>query len=239
MTAALPDGTVAKAGGKVIKNVAGYDLSKLNAGAFGTLGVIAQVSVRLHPMPEGTATSRLSSSDPDELGRLASDLAHRPLELDALDVCWSGGEGALLARFTGTTCTQQAAGVEGCEVIDDDDALWDEQRAGQRGDITVRVAGLPTELPDVLRAADAVGGSVVGRAAAGTSYVRVASPDAVERLRTALEAPCVVLDAPADVRAQLDPWDLREGGELTLARRVKERFDPGRVCNPGLFIGGI
>ena len=51
VTIALPDGTVARAGGKVIKNVAGYDLSKLMTGAFGTLGVIAQVALRLHPLP--------------------------------------------------------------------------------------------------------------------------------------------------------------------------------------------
>jgi glycolate oxidase FAD binding subunit len=239
ITVALPDGTVAKAGGKVIKNVAGYDLAKLNAGAFGTLGVITQVAVRLHPLPEGTATARLVRSDPDELGRIASELAHRPLELDALDVRYAGGEGAVLARFTGKTCAEQAGAIEGCEVVEDDDALWDEQRAGQRGDITVRVAGLPSELPAVLRAADDVGASVVSRAGAGTSYLRVASADAVERLRSTLDAPCVVLDAPAEVRAQLDPWDVGEGGELTLARRVKERFDPERVCNPGLFIGGI
>ena len=55
-TVVLSDGTVAKSGGKVIKNVAGYDLAKLFAGSFGTLGLIASVSVRLHPLPERTAT---------------------------------------------------------------------------------------------------------------------------------------------------------------------------------------
>ena len=52
ITIVLSDGTVAKAGGKVIKNVAGYDLAKLFAGSMGTLGLIATVSVRLHPLPE-------------------------------------------------------------------------------------------------------------------------------------------------------------------------------------------
>src|SRR5688572_26203365 len=51
MTVILSDGTVAKSGGKVIKNVAGYDLAKLFAGSYGTLGLIASVSVRLHPLP--------------------------------------------------------------------------------------------------------------------------------------------------------------------------------------------
>jgi len=58
---ALPDGSVVKSGGKVIKNVAGYDLGKLMAGAFGTLGVIVEVAVRLHPRPEETATAAAGS----------------------------------------------------------------------------------------------------------------------------------------------------------------------------------
>ena len=80
---------------------------------------------------------------------------------------------------------------------------------------------------------------MVGRAGTGTFYVRIGAAEAVEQLRSALDAPCVLLDAPADVRARLDPWDVAEGGELTLARRLKERFDPARACNPGLFVGGI
>src|SRR3954449_12980650 len=56
MTVVLSDGTIAKSGGKVIKNVAGYDLGKLYAGSFGTLGLIASISVRLHPAPAQTAT---------------------------------------------------------------------------------------------------------------------------------------------------------------------------------------
>ncbi len=52
-------------------------------------------------------------------------------------------------------------------------------------------------------------------------------------------APCVVLDAPAYVRAHLDPWDHPDDAALVLMRRVKERFDPTRTCNPGIFVGGI
>jgi hypothetical protein len=62
----------------------------------------------------------------------------------------------------------------------------------------------------------------------------------VSRLREALSpAPCVVLDAPEEVRGALDPWDEADGPLLGLSRRLKERFDPERVCNPGIFVGGI
>ena len=64
MTVVLSDGTIAKSGGKVIKNVAGYDLAKLFAGSFGTLGLIASVAVRLHPAPARTATLTGASDDP-------------------------------------------------------------------------------------------------------------------------------------------------------------------------------
>ncbi|MDP8968839.1 MAG: FAD-binding oxidoreductase, partial [Actinomycetota bacterium] len=63
---------------------------------------------------------------------------------------------------------------------------------------------------------------------------------AIARVRKVLApAPCVVLDAPAYVRAHLDPWDHPEDAALVLMRRVKERFDPTRTCNPGIFVGGI
>src|SRR4051794_29830502 len=76
----LSDGTVAKAGGKVIKNVAGYDLAKLFAGSFGTLGLIATISVRLHPLPERTATVSIEHDNPEDLLREVLTLAKRPLE---------------------------------------------------------------------------------------------------------------------------------------------------------------
>ncbi|MDQ2759313.1 MAG: FAD-binding oxidoreductase, partial [Actinomycetota bacterium] len=63
-TVALSDGTIARSGGTVIKNVAGYDLAKLFAGSFGTLGLILSVNVRLHPLPDAGATALGASDDP-------------------------------------------------------------------------------------------------------------------------------------------------------------------------------
>jgi len=251
VTVALPDGSVAKAGGKVIKNVAGYDLSKLFTGAFGTLGLIAQVAVRLHPRPPQALTARGIGDDADRLAAAASALAHRPLEAECLDVAWSDGRGAVLARFGGATAERGAetsATVlreHGCEadVVEDDAALWQRQREHQRstGATVVKVSGLPADLPKALRAADALGGTLVGRAALGLWWITLpGGAEAVQKLRAALTpAPCVVADAPEDVRNAVDPWHSDAAEPLVLLRRVKQQFDPAGVCNPGLYVGGI
>ena len=254
----MSDGMCARAGGKVIKNVAGYDLAKLFTGSFGTLGVILDVVVRLHPLDPALATARGRADDPGRLAAAASRLAHARMETMAVDVGWSGGEGHVLARFGGQTAADQArAGVEvlseagvDADVIEDDASIWEEQRSGQRADedgAVVRVSSVQAELPRVLRAAERAGAAVVGRAGLGLSWLRLnARPDpaemtdAIEGLRAELApAPCVVQDAPAEVRAALDPWHEPEGPGLVLMRRVKARFDPAGVCNPGLYAGGI
>ena len=89
ITVALADGTVAKSGGKVIKNVAGYDLAKLFTGSFGTLGAILEVSVRLHPLAAGDRDrGRAQRTIPRALAAAAGRLSHAPLELQCLDVRW-------------------------------------------------------------------------------------------------------------------------------------------------------
>ena len=86
ITLALPDGTLAKSGGKVVKNVAGYDLPKLVTGALGTLGVITQATFRLHPMPKESRTVSCLARDARDAQRLVlaiqdSKLAHSALQV--------------------------------------------------------------------------------------------------------------------------------------------------------------
>jgi glycolate oxidase FAD binding subunit len=255
VTVALSDGTLARAGGKVIKNVAGYDLAKLLAGSFGTLGVVVEVALRLHPLPGATVTAVAPASDPARLAAAAGALAHERVELESLDVRWSAGDGAVLARAAGpaapdlaahAAATLRAAGLEP-ELVADDDALWERQRAGQRArpaseDLVVRVSGRQSRLGEILSAARRLGGEVVGRAAPGLCWVRVAGggADAVRELRRALDPlPCVVLDAPAAVREAVDPWGDVDPGLLELTRRVKARFDPAGALAPGRFVGAV
>jgi glycolate oxidase FAD binding subunit len=253
MTVALSDGAIARSGGKVIKNVAGYDLAKLFTGSFGTLGLILAVNVRLHPLPSATATAIGVSGDPRQLASAAHSLAAAPLELEALDVAWRGGRGGVLARCGGVAAPGRAtrvaellrtAGLQDVQTVSADAELWARQRAGQRSldRALVRVSGRPSDLAAVLTVAEASGGTVVGRAGLGLSFVELEA-EAVRGFVTGLpaRAHAVLLDAPADLRAQTDVWGAARGGEggLELMRRVKARFDPARTCNPGVFVGGI
>ncbi len=252
MTVALSDGTVARSGGKVIKNVAGYDLAKLFSGSFGTLGMILSVSVRLHPLPAGTATVLGATGEPAVLLAAARTMSRAPLELEALDVAWRAGRGGIVAqcgdtepgkRATRTAELLRAAGLEGVDLAGDEERVWSRQRAGQRardGFALVRVAGRLSALPEVIAVTERCGGTLVGRVALGTSYIEV-EPDAVAALRAALprEVVSVLFDAPEWLRATEDPWGASGGPELELMRRIKQRFDPARACNPGAFVGGI
>ncbi|HWD71970.1 MAG TPA: FAD-binding oxidoreductase [Actinomycetota bacterium] len=277
ITVALSDGTLARAGGKVIKNVAGYDLAKLYAGSFGTLGLIVEVVVRLHPRPPRTASVVGRTDDAAALGRAAAALAHAPAQMDCLDEAWGQGRGELLARFGGAACEDRAAsavalmkgcGLEAGLVEGDDAEVWERQRHRQRsvsasnwpstaaagtpggplggGGAIVRVSGLPAELANVIRAAERAGGTLVGRAGLGLSWIELPSVAGAEELagrigevrRELAPRACTVLDAPDEVRDRIDLWGPDPSG-LALMRRLKERFDPAGVCNPGRFVGGI
>ena len=255
ITIALSDGTLAKAGSKVIKNVAGYDLGKLFTGSYGTLGLIVSVTIRLHPKPVATATAVGASDDPDALARAARLLAALPLEADSLDVAWRDGSGRLLARFGGASAGDQAevtaermreAGLDGVQTTEDDEELWGALRAAQRaadGGASLKVSGRLTDLAPAIRATEAAGGSLVSRAAHGLSWITLDAGDLARRatdVRSALEPrPVVLLDGPAGLRADFDPWGPVGPGSLAVMRRLKERFDTERIFRPGAYVGGI
>jgi glycolate oxidase FAD binding subunit len=245
ITVVLSDGTIAKAGGKVIKNVAGYDLGKLFAGSYGTLGLIGRVAVRLHPLAATTATVTAESDDPDTLVATVRELAALPLEADCFDVVWEGGQGRLCLRFAGAAAEEQATTVvervrpRAAVVETADQALWVAIRDRQRSadGIVVKVSGRPTDLPAVLRLADEHGGTAVSRAALGLSWLALPAGADVAAVRAALAPrPCAVLDGADRVS---DPWPSPDQGALAVMARVKERFDPARIFRPGAFVGGI
>jgi glycolate oxidase FAD binding subunit len=251
----LPGGQVAKAGGRVIKNVAGYDLAKLYARSFGSLGLISRMVLRVHPVAVDPVTILARCSDQAVTARAARHLARCQLEPERLDVNWAKGSGSVLAEVAGVASAKLAAraqrllsreGLE-AETVNgvDAEALWDLQRQGQRspeGGATVMVLGECAPLEPIFDVAERAGASLVGRAAHGLAWLRLPPAGNGEIARNVMMLRrelggrhCAVLDAPEAVRREVDSFAIAELPESRLIAAVKRRFDPTRACSPGLL----
>lgn len=254
-TVVRADGAVAKAGGKVVKNVAGYDLCKLFTGSYGTLVVLTELVLRLRPLPharrflgvrvpearlEATlAAVRRSQVEPTAL-ELVRDDPDGPV---GLTVLLEGRPGPLRQRVEAL-----AALLGAPEERDGPPPGW----GTLPGEVTVKVTSPPAAVPGVVRlvreAADTTGLAPLVRSSAGVGVTYVGlGPDApVEALATLLgtlrrrgpeTGATTVLRAPRAVRQTLDVWGEVPG--LDLMRKVKSQFDPEGRLAPGRFVGGI
>jgi glycolate oxidase FAD binding subunit len=264
----LADGTVAKAGGKVVKNVAGYDLSKLFTGSLGTLGVIAEANFRLHPIRETARTVFLEVDDHAKIANAVQELTHSSLSqfvLDALEMRWEGGRGVIAALFEGIEPAVEAQSSAATEVLrshgeanvldeDDGEEFWERfaRRPWDAGDVGLKIGSPPSDLTAVLDsvvgAAERAGVevSLSGHAGTGVTLARLSGGEdalvevieEVREIRLRRGGSVVVQEAPLTIKERLDVWG--SGGDyLGLTRRVKEKFDPGYILNPGRFLGGI
>ena len=253
------DGGVAKAGGKVVKNVAGYDFGKLLTGSFGTLGIITEIATRLHPLPPARRTVTRVFADGAAAARgaaavLRSQAVPAAVELDqALD-----GAAAVAVLLEGVTAglERRAAGV--AELLDADAATahdppgWFGVHPFGAGDVGLKITSSLTGVGPVLGSlrelGDTHGTAIRARgSAAGVLYAGLpADTDAdaaaavVADLRTVAatySGGVVVLTAPPAVRDALDVWGPVPG--LDLMRRLKHQLDPGHRLAPGRFVGGI
>jgi len=188
VTLVLADGTIASAGGKVVKNVAGYDLGKLVCGSHGTLALIARVSLRLHPVPSAASTLVVETEDAAATVRA---LLRSQLQPSALDVLHPGRVAVLFEGRAAAVEEQlrRARTLVGGE--EEDGAVWTEARARQ-GAALGRRRFEPGRLGELLGDLD----EAVVRPAAGLAYVPTEAPsDMPEAVRTLNER----------IRAEFDP----------------------------------
>lgn len=152
ITAVLGDGLVASAGGKVVKNVAGYDLSKLFCGSRGRLGALVRASFRLHPRPQVERTLMVEIADAAQAARIAGELLHSQLAASAVDLLWDGDGGRLCLLLEGSERAVEAqvgrslALLGGRELAGD---VWAQARERQAAATSRRAFAL-RDLPTVL-----------------------------------------------------------------------------------------
>jgi glycolate oxidase FAD binding subunit len=249
ITVVLADGTVAHAGGKVVKNVAGYDLGKLFTGAHGTLGVVVSTTWRLHPVPPARRVVTLELPDAAAAGPVSVALARSTLTPSAVELI-AGADGTARLVVLFESIAESVAGQAGAAVAllgggEESEDLPEDfgRRPGGADDVLLRLAHAPASLSTVLGALPA-GTALAAHAATGVTYAAVPAGEAVGALpglRAAIaphDGTAVVLRAPDAVREHLDHWG-PVGDSLDLMRRVKERFDPERRMSPGRFVGGL
>jgi glycolate oxidase FAD binding subunit len=261
VTIALPDGTLASSGGKVVKNVAGYDLPKLVTGAYGTLGIITRAVFRLHPLPRAAKTfSFTAESFPamqqNILAIQDSQLAHTSLQVrcsaDALpsaDILFEATDAGLdaqeshLRKLLDPARVEQSSGNPWNARQD----LWN---ASTKTTLLAKISLLPTDFAKVLGSLQSLCESHkinwrIVLQATGIGMLRLEGETAqlsvvVEQFRIELQSrgsSLVALRRPPDLHS-MDAWG-NAGDAVSLMRAVKHQLDPNSTLNPGRFVGGI
>jgi glycolate oxidase FAD binding subunit len=258
VTIVLADGTVARSGGHVIKNVAGYDLAKLLHGSYGTLGVLVEVVLRLHPVPKRTATLVVDCSLADAAEQAARVLGgqYEPAALEWVSA--GAGEGQLLLRVEGTESAlsarlqrlREVLGAGAQEAAEpagerparragaDESAVrdpWAHHATLVRGTsdhAVLRIGALPSALPGLL--ADLPATTVTAGLGTGVATVSLA-PEAVADAHAVVHA----AGGTSVLRARPAASDAPAWGPppsaIAVLRAVKAEFDPRGRFGPGRF----
>lgn len=261
VTAVLPDGTIAKSGGKVVKNVAGYDLPKLMTGALGTLSVITKAVFRLHPLPERAHTVSVEFENSKNASAFMLAVSDSTLVPTGMQFRIANGAAPRVdVRFEGIPTSIDAqkqalskliAQARKCPEPRDVWRLREELCTTGTGAVVCKVSMLPSEIgatADYIRQTlgEDVPWSLVAQSI-GLAVLRIESQDEVRtrelisslraKLASAGGSLCI-LSCPTEWKNSLSVWG-EPGSAQALMKRIKERFDPKGTLNRGRFIGGI
>jgi glycolate oxidase FAD binding subunit len=232
VTMVLADGTVASSGGKVVKNVAGYDLPKLATGSLGTLGVVTRAVFRLHPLPRNTRTLTIAVQDLEAMQRVINSVLGAQLSPAAIQAR-NGNVDILLEGTLDGIAAQESVIREFGTVREGSPAVWRCREELWDHAPIVKFTTLPSRLS---AAAASFSHFVIQATGIGYAQVPSITDGDVQQLRAAIErdgGSLVILG-----RTTLDAWG-SPGDALPLMRAVKEQLDPKRTLNPGRFVGGI
>ncbi|MEG4498397.1 FAD-binding oxidoreductase [Microcoleus sp. F10-C6] len=259
------DGQIAVAGGRVVKNVAGYDLMKLFTGAYGTLGVISQVTFRVYPLPEASGTVVLTG-ETNALAQatqilLSSALTPTAVDLLSPDLVAKLGLGkgkGLIVRFQSIaeSVKEQSArllqvaeklGLQGTSCCENDEhqlwqrlpeTMWD---SGTKSAIICKIGIRSSEAVTAINELPVQDALIHAGSGLGVLRFETATADTLLQVRRGCEAKggfLTVLAAPTDIKRQLDVWGYT-GSAIALMQRIKHQFDPENLLSPHRFISGI
>jgi glycolate oxidase FAD binding subunit len=255
VTLAMTDGRLVKAGGTVVKNVAGYDLGRLVSGSHGTLAAIVDATFKLLPIPLASTTLVATYADGNALAHDVTVLSGSQVELSAFDMTVStGGRWILLMRMASSPAATAAQAAETRRLLssapaavsdDEEQSLWDEQIRAPwaEGGTIVRLSWLPSKLPAVVAALSRLSQNgcqvetFTGRAL-GSGLLRLDGDESaivagIAALRASEDVGHVVmLRATPRLKSQVDVWG-PASGTIEVARALKRMFDPADVLNAG------
>lgn len=262
------DGKFAKAGGRVVKNVAGYDLMKLLTGSYGTLGILTQVTFRIYPLPP-TAETLAFSGDAAQIAQAAAALLASALTPTAVGLLTPstvaalglGADVGMVVRFQSIDVSvaqqsqqmsQLAAGL-GLTTAPipraDADLLWQQlpeliNPPSSSPTITCKIGVEPAQAVATLQHNSLASALGVIHASSGLGIVQLLPSASIEQL-SSLRQWCqaaggflTVLAAPVELKQQLDVWGY-SGNALSVMQRLKAQFDPENLLSPCRFVGGI
>jgi len=225
---ALPDGRLASSGGRVVKNVSGYDLNKLHLGALGSCGVVVAASFKVFPRPLHEVTVASDGGWAEARRALALTLPPVALELSS--------SGRLMAKLAGSeSAVKRTAAELGWALADP--GLWTEhaRRASAAwARISVPAGALPKVLAELPPSADWWASPGVGVA----HWFDAGDAETVTSARRAAEGAggsLVLLAAPSALKRQVGAWGTPPA-TVALMRRMRDAFDPGRTISPGRFV---
>ena len=263
------DGVLTWGGAKVVKSVTGYDVPKLMVGSLGTLGVLAELTLRLHPVPDVEASwlAAFSSTEAaQECVAMVLDSTLQPNRLEMLDeralaACdLPPSTAALAVSFATVEPAVRAQGAAlaalvaraGGHAQSADGSFWSayDRMLARPGAMALRIGTVPSRLAatfgETRRALGAA--AVAGCAGLGALRARVDGGDiaavvrGIEQLRAFVadvDGGVVIERGPRAVREAIDPWGPVPAPALAVMRAIKHEFDPTGVLNRGRFVAGL
>ena len=257
-------GRVIHGGGRVVKNVAGYDLMKVMGGSFGTLGIITTAIFKVRPIPAHYAVALVPHKRADDAFECAARLLEA-LPLSHLEVVSPGfaarfgaaGQFAVIAGFSGNPEEIGYQAKKSLELASGRGEIFNERQAEAHyaalrdldfaaGPLSARFAVMPAELPATL---DAIAGDYCAHAGNGVAEVALRAAQSLDSAQQVVaewrerahrtRGHLRLLAASEPIRGGLEFFHAPSDGALKLMRRLKQAFDPAGIFNANCFVGGL